>query len=271
MRREGTCKFPFLSPAASVLVAPSMRPVAFLLLSLSLGLSVIRAAEDPLKDAPPSYRDAMYAAMRSFTTRDFDGARAVVQKADSSYQQTPVSLNILGAIAIEERKFDQGRALCLQALNQNPRFFPARFNIAEIPFVQGKYAEARAMYERLQQDEPKDDLLKFRIFLTYLLEKNDAQAREQLDQIPIINDTPISFYANAAWDFAHGDQVGAKKWLSSGLRTFPPIRHVNFVEVFYDIGWLKREDLSIKPEAAATDTPAGTPAPAPAPGTAPNP
>src|SRR4029079_16663449 len=66
VRRERARKFPFLSPAASVLVAPSMRPVAFLLLSLSLGLSVIRAAEDPLQDAPPSYRDAMYAAMRSF-------------------------------------------------------------------------------------------------------------------------------------------------------------------------------------------------------------
>jgi len=224
-----------------------MRPVV-LLLSLTLGISSARAAEDPLKDAPPTYKEAMYAAMRSFTTRDFDSARAVVQKADSTYQQTPVSLNILGAIAIEERKFEVGRQFCLQALNMDPRFFPARFNLAEIPFVQGKYAEARALFERLQQDEPKDDLLKFRIFLTFLLEKNEAVAREQLDQIPIINDTPISFYANAAWDFAHGDDQGAKKWLSGGLRTFPAIRHVNFVEVFYDLGWLKREDLTIKPE-----------------------
>ena len=226
-----------------------MRSAAHFALSLALVSPLARAAEDPMKDAPPSYRDAMYAAMRSFTSRDLDAARAQVQKADSSYQQTPVSLNILGAIAIEQKKFEEGRQFCLQALNRDPRFFPARFNLAEIPFVQGKYAEARAMYERLQQDEPKDDLLKFRIFLTYLLEKNDEVAREHLDQIPIINDTPISFYANAAWDFAHGDEAGAKKWLSSGLRTFPPIRHVNFVEVFYDLGWLKREDLSITPQA----------------------
>jgi hypothetical protein len=56
-----------------------MRPVV-LLLSLTLGISSARAAEDPLKDAPPTYKEAMYAAMRSFTTRDFDSARAVVQK-----------------------------------------------------------------------------------------------------------------------------------------------------------------------------------------------
>jgi tetratricopeptide (TPR) repeat protein len=241
------CSFRFLSSLRRVLVAPSMRSVA--LLTFLLVSSIASAVEDPLKDAPPTYRDAMYAAMRSFTSRDLEGARAQVQKADSGYQQTPVSLNILGAVAIEQKKFEEGRQYCLQALNIDPKFFPARFNIAEIPFVQGKYAEARAMYERLQQDEPKDDLLKFRIFLTFLLEKNDATAREHLDQIPIINDTPISFYANAAWDFAHGDEAGARKWISSGFRTFPAIRHVNFVEVFYDLGWLKRDDLGIQPQA----------------------
>jgi tetratricopeptide (TPR) repeat protein len=228
-------------------------------LTVAALLSVVclaSSAEDPLKDAPTTYRQAMYAAMRSFTSRDFDGAKATVHKADASFQQTPVSLNILGAVAIEQKRFEEGRKLCLEALNLDPRFFPARFNMAEIPFVQGRYAEARAIYERLQQDEPKDDLLKFRIYLTYLLEKNDEMARQHLDQIPIVNDTPISFYANAAWDFAHGDEASAKNWLAGGMRTFPAIRHVNFVEVFYDLGWIKREELGIKAEPTAAAEPA---------------
>jgi tetratricopeptide (TPR) repeat protein len=215
--------------------------------SLALALAIFvpligRAAEssDPLKDAPPAYRDALIAAMRSFTSRDFAKAREQVQKADSSWQQTPVSLNILGAIEIEQRNFDEGRKLCLAALNKDPRFFPARFNLAEIPFVQGKYTEARTIFLKLQEDEPNDDLLKFRIFLTFLLEKNDAEARQHLDQIPLINDSPISFYANAAWEFAHGEEKRAKDWIASGARTFPAIKHINFIEVFYDIGWLQR-------------------------------
>jgi tetratricopeptide (TPR) repeat protein len=217
-----------------------MRLVAF---SLAIFSSVVvRAAEssDPLKDAPPAYRDALVGAMRSFTLREFEKAREQVLKADSSWQQTPVSLNILGAIEIEQRNFEEGRKLCLAALNKDPRFFPARFNIAEIPFVQGKYAEARATFLKLQEDEPDDDLLKFRIFLTYLLEKNEVEARRQLDNIPLINDSPISFYANAAWEFAHGEEKKGKDWIASGARTFPPIRHINFIEVFYDLGWLQR-------------------------------
>jgi tetratricopeptide (TPR) repeat protein len=217
-----------------------MRLVA---LTLAIFTSVVaRAAEsyDPLKDAPPAYRDALIGAMRSFTLREFEKAREQVQKADSSWQQTPVSLNILGAIEIEQKNFDEGRKLCLAALNKDPRFFPARFNLAEIPFVQGKYAEARATFLKLQEDEPDDDLLKFRIFLTYLLEKNDTEAKRQLDNIPLINDSPISFYANAAWEFAHGEERKGKDWIASGARTFPPIKHINFIEVFYDLGWLQR-------------------------------
>jgi tetratricopeptide (TPR) repeat protein len=217
-----------------------MRSVA---LALTLFVPVVvRAADslDPLKDAPPAYRDALIAAMRSFTSREFDKAREQVQKADLSWQQTPVSLNILGAIEIEQRNIEEGRKLCLAALNKDPRFFPARFNLAEIPFVQGKYTEARTMFLKLQQDEPDDDLLKFRIFLTYLLEKNETEAKRHLDAIPLINDSPISFYANAAWEFAHGEEKKGKEWLASGVRTFPPIKHINFVEVFYDLGWLQR-------------------------------
>jgi tetratricopeptide (TPR) repeat protein len=217
-----------------------MRPVALVVAILTP--LILRAAppSDPLKDAPPAYRDALIAAMRSFTARDFDKARQQVHKADTSWQETPVSLNIMGAIEIEQKNFDEGRKYCLAALNKDPRFFPARFNLAEIPFVQGKYTEARVMFLKLQEDEPNDDLLKFRIFLTYLLEKNEAEAKRHLDEIPLINDSPISFYANAAWEFAHGEEAKAKDWIASGARTFPPIKHINFVEVFYDLGWLQR-------------------------------
>jgi tetratricopeptide (TPR) repeat protein len=214
----------------------------FSLLCLATFAAQSGAQVDPIADAPPAYREAMVAAMRAFTVRNFDDAKSIVGKADASFRQTPVSLNILGAIAIEQRQVQEGRELCLKALNMEPRYFPARFNLAEIPFVEGRYAEARAMFERLQQDEPKDDLLKFRIFLTFLLEKNMEEAEAHLEAIPVINDSPISFYAHAAWDFAHGREKEAKDWITSGIRTFPPMKHINFVEVFYDLGWLKRVD-----------------------------
>ena len=215
-----------------------------------LGLVPARA-EDPLKSAPKSYRDGLMEAMKAFTLRDFAKAKAEVEKADAAYKPTTLSLNILGALAIEEKRFDEGRALCEKALKIDPKFFPARFNLAEIPFVQRKYTEAREILEKLAKEEPKNDLLTFRIFLTYLLEGNDREARARLEAIPLVNDTPISFYANAAWEFAHKNQDKGREWIASALRSFPPVKQVNFVEVFYDLGWLSREGYAPKEAPAA--------------------
>lgn len=229
-----------------------MRSIPAVLCSVVLAVCSLAAAEDPLKDAPAGYRDALISAMKAFTMRDFDTARQTIEKADAGHKATPMSLNILGAIAIEQKRFDEGREWCNKALAIDPKFFPSRFNLAEIPFIQGRYSEARATFETLQKDEPNNDLLKFRIFLTYLVEKNEREARAHLDAIPLINETPISFYANAAWEYAHGNADKGREWIASALRSFPAVKQINFIEVFYDLGWIKRE----AGDEAKTATPA---------------
>ena len=232
-------KVPFRKASASR--SRLMRFLPAVLLATVFAAAPLHSAEDPLKAAPAGYRDALISAMKAFTTRDFDGARSLIEKADAGYKPTPMSLNILGAIAIEGKRFDEGKQWCNKALAIDPKFFPARFNLAEIPFIQGNYAEARAVLEKLQAEDPNNDLLKFRIFLTYLVEKNDREARARLDAIPLINDTPISFYANAAWEYAHGNTEKGKEWIASALRSFPAVKQINFIEVFYDLGWIKRD------------------------------
>ena len=196
-------------------------------------------AEKP-KDMPPAYISTLKGAMSSFAARDFKTAIALVDKAEGLYQPSAMTVNVRAAVAIEEKKFDEGREFCLKALQLDPKFFPALFNLAEIPFMQGKYAEARLAYEKLLDDEASADLIKFRLYLTYLLEKDDERAKAQLDKIPLLNDTPIYFYAFAAWEFAHGDEKKAHSYLNSAETVFPKTKLSNFADVFYDIGWLKR-------------------------------
>ena len=207
-----------------------------------LGLTAVCAfaAEKP-RDMPPDYIKTVQSAMRTFSARDFKTAIALVDKAEAMYQPSAMTVNIRAAIAIEEKKFDEGRDWCLKALQLDPKFFPALFNLAEIPFMQGKYAEARLAYEKLLDEEASADLIKFRLYLTYLLEKDDERAKAQLDKIPLLNDTPIYFYSFAAWEFAHGDEKKAQGYLNSAETVFPKAKLSNFSDVFYDIGWLKRQ------------------------------
>ena len=196
-------------------------------------------AEKP-KDLPPDYIKTVQSAMRAFASRDFKTALVLVDKSEGMYQPTAMTVNVRAAIAIEDKKFDEGKEYCLKALQLDPKFFPALFNLAEIPFMQGKYAEARLAYEKLLDDESSADLIKFRLYLTYLLEKNDEVAKQLLDKIPLLNDSPIYFYGYAAWEFAHGDEKKAQSYLNSAETVFPKAKLGNFLDVFYDIGWLKR-------------------------------
>ncbi len=210
--------------------------IASLMASVATQISV---GQTP-KDMPPEYIKTVQSAMRTFAARDFKTALALVDKGEAMYQPTAMTVNVRAAIAIEDKKFDEGRELCLKALQLDPKFFPALFNLAEIPFMQGKYAEARLAYEKLLDDESSVDLIKFRLYLTYLLEKNDEVAKQLLDKIPLLNDTPVYFYGFAAWEFAHGDEKKAQSYLNSAETVFPKAKLTNFLDVFYDIGWLKR-------------------------------
>ncbi len=212
----------------------------FAIACLSAAVSISYSGAQTPKDMPPDYVKTVQSAMRTFAARDFKTALALVDKAEQMYQPTAMTVNVRAAIAIEDKKFDEGRALCVKALQLDPKFFPALFNLAEIPFMQGKYAEARLAYEKLLDDESSADLIKFRLYLTYLLEKNDEVAKQLLEKIPLLNDSPIYFYGYAAWEFAHGDEKKAQGYLNSAETVFPKSKRGNFMDVFYDIGWLKR-------------------------------
>lgn len=234
-----------------------MRPRLLPLWSAALALSLcgLKAQESPLNDRSPEYQTAVLEAVRSYSKRDFKTSISLIDRAEKIYAPTAMTVNIRAAIAIEEKRFAEGRELCLKALNIDPKFFPALFNLAEIPFMQGKYGEARLAYEKLQEDQPKDDLIKFRMFLTYLLEKNEEKASAALEKIPLLNDTPIYFYAHAAWEFAHGNKKGGMENVESADTVFPPVKTRNFVGVFYDLGWLERPTAPAEPAPAPAAKP----------------
>ena len=116
------------------------------------------------------------------------------------------TVNTRAAVMIEQHQYDEGRRLCQEALKLDPKYYPAKFNLGEIPLMEGKYPEARAIFQTLLNANPRDELVQFRIFLTYLLEKNDAAAREILGKLKFPSDTPAFYYANAAWEFTRGNK-----------------------------------------------------------------
>ena len=254
------------TPAARLLTVP------FLALTALLSAQEPPAGEKPadaksgtpdragaLWQFPKEYRQILDKAMERFQVRDFKGALANVDKADQILPPTVWTLNVRGAVAMEQRNFAEGVKYCEAALKLDGAFFPAKFNLCEVLFLQGKYAEARALWLRLLQNYPvhrapgREDtipeLLIYRIFLTFLLEKDTKNAREWLEKIPYPSSTPAYPYAHAAWEHEMGKMEKWEEWLKQTENIWPESERASFTDVLMQLGWIKRplgEDAPVK-------------------------
>lgn len=213
-----------------------------------------QGAEGVFRSYPADYQKLFIQIVHEFHARQFDAVMADLKRADSIVPDTPMALNTRGAVAIELRNFDEGEKYCKQALEKDPTFFAARFNLAEIPFLQKKYVEARQIYQKLLAEDPSNELLQFRVFMTYLLAGDDAKAEAKLDKMKFLSDTPSYYYAHAAWEFAHGNREQGLSWVKSGNWVFSAEKSVPFAEVMYDLQWLERPK-SAEPEKKAPAAP----------------
>lgn len=203
---------------------------------------------------PKEYRQILDKAMERFLVRDFKGALANVDQADQILPPTVWTLNMRGAAAIEQRSFAEGVKYCEAALKLDGAFFPAKFNLSEVLFLQGKYAEARALWLRLLQNDSgradtTTELLSYRIFLTFLLEKDTKNAREWLEKIPYPSISPAYPYAHAAWEHEMGKMEKWEEWLKQTENIWPAAERANFTDVLMQLGWIKRppgEDAPVK-------------------------
>jgi tetratricopeptide (TPR) repeat protein len=243
--------------------------LATILLLLQANEPAARAVEGVSKGYPEEYQKVMTDVVRAFLDRDFKKALAELDQADQIIPDTPMALNTRGAIAIEERRYSEGQMYCEEALRKDNKFFPARFNLAEIPFQKKNYAAARKIFQQMLAEEKKHDsieLLRYRIFITYLMEKDDASAQAELDKMSPVGVTGAYHYAHAAWEFAHGNQSEGMSWIQGGDWVFSRLKNIYFADVMYDLGWLER------PKKQAAEKPGALGSPEkPEPGSAPGP
>jgi len=90
------------------------------------------------------------------------------------------SKNLRGVIQMRQSNYDQAETALQDAVRIDPKFWNARFNLAEIPFLRKDWPEARNRFEQLLSSGESDlakeasQLIQYKILLTYLLEGKDT-------------------------------------------------------------------------------------------------
>ncbi|MGI8482402.1 MAG: tetratricopeptide repeat protein, partial [Chthoniobacterales bacterium] len=213
-------------------------------------------------------------AEQAFQQRDLTAAKKLVNEADAADPNQAPTLNLRGEILLAQKDFDAAEGVFKQALKADPKMHEAAFNLAQIPFKKKEYPKARDRFEALLNTTSTSDgdksqaaqLIKFQIYLTFLLEGKDSRAQKLMEQFQFTGDTPALYYAQAAWEFKHNNQSKANDWVASARKIYSPAMNMVFADGFYDVGWLQNQAASPAPavaDAKVDVTPSIEPSPIP--------
>src|SRR5438046_4221051 len=143
--------------------------------------------------------------------------------------------------------YDKAEAALLEAVRIDPKFWNARFNLAEIPFLKKDWPEARDRFQKLLSANVSElegdaaQLIQYKILLTYLLEGKENMVDSILAKFELSPDTPAVHYANAAIALQRKNAKEAKDWVTTAEKNFSPQLNKLFAESLYEIGWLEKQ------------------------------
>src|SRR5207249_875218 len=173
--------------------------------------------------------EAMYdKAFRAFDGNNFPDALKELDAIDARQPDLAESQNLRGVIFMREGIYDKAEAALYRAIELDPKFWNARFNLAEIPFLQKNWTEARNRFQALLSSNSAElqgeatQLIQYKILLTYILEGKDDMVDALLSKFELSTDTPAVQYSNAAIALQHKDEKAAKEWISGAEKNFSP-------------------------------------------------
>jgi Flp pilus assembly protein TadD len=213
-------------------------------------------------------------AQQALRQRDLAAALKLVDEADQADPNQAATINLRGEILMQQEQFDQAEAAFKKAAKLDTKLREAQYNLAQIPFKKKEYAKARDRFETLYKRTPGGDknqaaqLIKFKIYMTLLLEGKESRAHAMMDEFQFTGDTPALYYAQAAWEFQHNNPEKASDWTASANKIYSSALNGVFADAFYDVGWVQRPPAETMPTPAfdtaqAEGSPAVEPSPIP--------
>lgn len=217
-------------------------PFCFLVFAIALSVNAQNSAtagfaKSTIK-AGPVYMDLIRDAIEAFQKKDFAVAAAKLDEADKIQPGLFDSIRIRASIFAEKRDFPRAQELYEKALELQPNSVWPHFNLAEILLMQKKFTEAQDAFEKLMVPDQFKEEVDFKIIICYLGEVNDAKAKELIGKMKFPSDTGSFYFANAAWEFAHGNKAKGNEWIHSADSIFSPARNYMYYDTLADMGWV---------------------------------
>lgn len=174
-------------------------------------------------------------SLADFDKKNYDAALKNLIELNERNPGDPFVLNLLGAAYTRKKDYVKAKEYFDLSLQKSPDFFPAKFNVGELMFLQRQYAESLEFFSEMLEKDPRNELLQFKIFLSQLQLGNKEEAQKALNRVKYPGDTPAWYYAQAAWESKQGNNKKAIEYLTGAKYIFGP-KTALFDETFEDLG-----------------------------------
>jgi tetratricopeptide (TPR) repeat protein len=221
-------------------------PLRLFLAALFLPLSFLQAqAPQPLP--PKEYQDSYQKAADLMGQEKFEEALAEIDKADQIKPNYPATYNLKGAILVRLKKLPEAEAVFRKGLEAEPNNPLIIFNIGECAFLQKNYAAAKIQFEKfMQNEENKGNALgRYKVFLCDLMLDDKKAVNQLLDTVEPSVRNPLYYFAHAAAEFKAGREAEAKGYLQSAFGIYAGGTNATFADSLIELGWLKKDDISV--------------------------
>jgi tetratricopeptide (TPR) repeat protein len=198
--------------------------VAFLVLLAQMSFADQRSSSAELERATTAFNQGKFAESEKL----IDAA----EKMDSKKPEIP---NLRGAICTKQKRYDEAAQQFTQALALDPKFYPAKLNLAEVKLLAGKYADAAQLYQELKQLDPGSELLQFKLALCALLAGEETRAAAMVDVMNFPGKTPAYYYARAAIALKRGQKETAQKYLENVKKYYSDEQRAYFAQSLKEI------------------------------------
>jgi len=199
-------------------------------------------------DPEERFKVAYVRAAQSFSRNDLTNAVQLLEIAEQAKPGQANTANLRGAVFTRQRDWPKAQAAFEEALKLQPDLPMAQFNLGEVLFLNGKYEEAREKFQIFVNNQPKNDLGLYKIYLCDLLGGNPAKAQDFLKSLEPDPLSPLYYFSKAAEAFARGDKAQAMEFVGSAYRIYPPDANATFADSLVEKGYLSGEQAEKIPE-----------------------
>jgi tetratricopeptide (TPR) repeat protein len=216
----------------------SVRPIVILICLLSGSL----AFADSKNETKKQYDAIVNKISRDLADGKIDDAAADAKVAEKLDANNPETANLFGVVASKKKDYAEAVSQFNRAITEDPKFYTAKFNLADVLMLQGDYEQARSVLADLSQIDPKSEIVQFKFALSYVLANQTDEASSFIDEMDFPGKTPAYYYARAAVWLKKGLDKDANQYSVNAHKYYTDDQCKYFVSILREMG-LNASDL----------------------------